>query len=229
MTQINDTETINTATSNELDDEPYINVQFPLRGERLHADHGYALHAAITRLLPALHQAGWLGVELISGVPWEKGVIALPQRGGSLRLRLPAVHFKHILPLAGKRLTLDGHTIRLGIPLARPLEPAASVYARIVTIKNHTEAETFLPAAVKKLSELGITATLELPTDGHTRARRIITIHSKRVVGFSVAAHHLSDEDSITLQTHGLGGRRAMGCGIFNPIVSKVEGRSDAD
>jgi CRISPR-associated protein Cas6 len=50
--------------------------------------------------------------------------------------------------------------------------------------------------------------------------RRIVTIHDKSVVGFSVAVHDLNDEDSLKLQASGIGGRRAMGCGIFNPIVA---------
>jgi CRISPR-associated endonuclease/helicase Cas3 len=35
------------------------------------------------------------------------------------------------------------------------------------------------------------------------------------VVGFSLIASDLSDEDSIKLQQFGLGGKHRMGCGIF--------------
>jgi CRISPR-associated endonuclease/helicase Cas3 len=173
--------------------------------------------------LPALHGADWLGVELISGVPWDQGLIALPTRGACLRLRLPANQFGAVLPLAGQRLSLDGHTIRLGIPLARPLQPAPSVYARIVTIKGFTEPGPFLEAACRQTDELGLAVTLELPKDGATRHRRIVTIKGRKIVGFSLAAHGLSDADSLKLQTLGLGGRRAMGCGLFNPIVKQAE------
>lgn len=199
---------------------PTVIVSFPAQGRQLPADHGYALYAAITRQLPALHGAKWLGIELISGVPWREGVIALPTRGAQLRLRLPANRYGDALPLAGKRLDIGGHTLRLGIPSARPLLPAASLYARAVTIKNHTEAEPFLDAARRKLAEHGINAALELPTDEKGRPRRrIITIQDRRIVGFSLAAHNLNDQDSLRLQTLGIGGRRSMGCGHFNPIV----------
>lgn len=202
--------------------EPYINITFPLQGDKLPADHAYALYASVTKALPNLHGVSWLGVEMISGVPWDKGMIALPRKGATLHLRIPADKFASVLPLAGKRLDIEGHTIRLGIPFARPLTPASSVYARVVTIKNHTEPDTFLEAATRKLAEANINATLELPRNGgRTRTRRIVTIHDKKVVGFSLAAHGLSDEDSIKLQTVGLGGRRSMGCGIFNPISNK--------
>jgi CRISPR-associated protein Cas6 len=147
-------------------------------------------------------------------------MIALPAHGTNLHLRLPAEHFAVVLPLAGKRLALAGYAIRLGVPLARPLVPAVSLYARIVTIKQFTEPEPFLEAARRQLTILGINATLELPRDGRTRYRRIISIHGKKVVGFSVVARGLSDQDSIILQSLGLGGRRTMGCGLFKPIAN---------
>jgi CRISPR-associated protein Cas6 len=93
---------------------------------------------------------------------------------------------------------------------------------RIVTIKKFTEPEPFLDAAQRQLTQLGIAAVLEFPRDGHTRSRRIITVHGHKVVGFSLAAHGLNDEDSIKLQSVGLGGRRVMGCGMFNPIVKAI-------
>lgn len=209
------------ATDDAEADAPYVNVHFPAEGRQLPADHGYALYSAITRQLPALHGASWLGIELLSGVPWQQGIIALPTRGAHLRLRIPAARYGQVLPLAGQRLDIAGHTIRLGIPAARPLTPASSLYARCVTIKKFTDAEPLLDAARRQLDALGLSATLELPLDeqGHPR-RRIITIQGKHVVGFSLAAHNLSDTDSLRLQTTGLGGRRSMGCGHFNPIIS---------
>lgn len=206
---------------------PTVVVQFPAQGRQLPADHGHALYSAVTRQLPALHGAPWFGLELLSGVPWREGVIVLPTRGAQLRLRIPADRYAAVLPLAGKWLDIAGHPLRLGLPIARPLQPAPSLYARVVTIKKFTEPEPFLDAARRQLDALGISATLELPLDDQGRfRRRVIRIHSRTVVGFSLAAHGLGDEDSIHLQAHGLGGRRSMGCGHFNPIVRQrvVEG-----
>ncbi|HEV7906126.1 MAG TPA: type I-MYXAN CRISPR-associated protein Cas6/Cmx6 [Pyrinomonadaceae bacterium] len=203
---------------------PTVVVHFPVQGRQLPADHGYALYSAITRQLPALHGAPWLGLELLSGVPWREGVIVLPTRGAQLRLRIPADRYAVVLPLAGKRLDIAGHPLHLGIPSARPLQPAPLLYARCVTIKKFTEPEPFLDAARRQLYALGINATLELPLDDQDRfRRRVIRIHGKHVVGFSLAAHDLSDDDSLKLQTAGIGGRRAMGCGMFNPIAQLCE------
>lgn len=210
--------------------QPIIIVHFPIQGKKLPADHGYLLYSAISQTKPELHETNWLGIELISGVPFEKGLIVLPTRGATMRLRLPADNFGAVISLAGKQLKIDGHRIRLGIPIARPLTPAASLYARIVTFNNSLTVEKFLETAKRDLAEKEITARLEIPKENRSRHRRIITIKDKKIVGFSLIAHGLNDKDSLRLQTFGLGGRRSMGCGIFNPIRKPVdfEGESDA-
>jgi CRISPR-associated protein Cas6 len=194
-------------------------VSFSLSGKQLSADHGYLVYSAISRaseslwaasapgssptvregvntgtagVSPArspLHKADWLAIELISGFPSGLGLIVLPEHDATLRLRIPATHYRDVLPLAGKRLDIGGHRIRLGLPIARPLEPAPSLYARVVTIKNFTEPEPFLEAVKRKLDSFGIKGRVELPRDEQGRnRRRIVTIHGKSVVGFSVAA-----------------------------------------
>ena len=224
---------------------PHITVSFALSGNQLPADHGYLLYSAVSRATQhgssptvregvgtepgavaigssrALHNTDWLGIELISGFPSAPGLITLPERGATLRLRIPADHYRDVLQLAGKRLDVGGHQIRLGLPVARPLEPAPSLYARVVTIKKFTEPESFLEAVNRQLDLLGVKGTAELPRDEQGRyRRRIVTIHGKSVVGFSVAVDDFNDDDSIKLQSFGVGGRRAMGCGIFNPIAA---------
>jgi CRISPR-associated protein Cas6 len=215
-----------------------IKVAFSLSGQQISADHGYLLYSAISRSVQALHGVDWLAIELISGFPSGPGLITLPDRDATLRLRIPADHYRDVLPLSGKRLDIGGHQIRLGLPVARPIEPASSLYARVVTIKKFTEPETFLEAARRKLDQFGVKGRLELPLDEQGRyRRRIITIHGKSVVGFSVAVHDLNDEDSLLLQGglvkmvspeegsmkwQSIFSRRAMGCGIFNPITRSI-------
>lgn len=216
------------------DSHPTITVQFPIQGNKLPADHGYSLYSAISQLKPDLHNLSddekWFGIELISGVPFDQGLIALPNRGAHLRLRLPADKFGEVISLAGKQLDIDGHKIRLGIPTARPLLPARALYARIVTFKNSLTLEKFLETANQDLAKKEITAILEIPNETQARTRRIITIKGKKIVGFSLIAHGLNDEDSLKLQSTGIGGRRSMGCGIFNPIrkPADFEGENDA-
>lgn len=196
----------------------FINVQFPVQGKKLPAVHGYLLYSAISQAIPDLHETDWLGIEQISGFPSDKGVITLPNRGARLSLRIPADKFGEVIPLAGKRLEIDGHKIRIGIPIARPFTSASALYSRIVTIRGFTEIPGFLEAAKKQINELKIDTTLELPAEDMSRHRRIIIIKNRKIVGFSLIAKGLNEEDSLKLQTHGIGGKRSMGCGIFNPI-----------
>jgi len=218
---------------------PSINVSLQLSGKQLPADHGYLVYSAISRSSPSLHGIDWLAIELISGFPAGRGFIALSEREATLRLRIPADHYGDVLPLAGKRLDIGGHQIRLGLPVAHPLEPAASLYARVVTIKKFTEAEPFIEAVKRKLDSFGVKGRVELPRDEQGRyRRRIVTIHGKSVVGFSVAVHELNDEDSLLLQAgavkviapedgsikwQSIFSRRAMGCAFFNPIKRQVQ------
>ena len=222
-----------------LDHSPCINVSFSLAGKQLPADHGYLVYSAISKSSPSLHGIDWLAIELISGFPAGRGLIALPQPEATLRLRIPAEHYREVLTLAGKRLDIGGHQIRLGLPRVHQLEPSPSLYARVVTIKKFTEAEPFLEAVKRKLDSSSVKGRVELPRDEQGRyRRRIVTIHGKSVVGFSVAVHDLSDEDSLVLQAgavkviapedrsikwQSIFSRRAMGCGIFNPIRKQFQ------
>ena len=218
----------------QLAHSPHINVSFSLAGKQLPADHGYLVYSAISRSVSSLHGIDWLAIELISGFSSGRGLIALSERDATLRLRIPSDHYRDVLPLAGKRLDIGRHQIRLGLPVVHRLDPAPSLYARVVTIKKFTEADPFMAAVKRKLDSFGVKGRVELPRDEQERyRRRIIKIHGKSVVGFSVAVHDLSDEDSLLLQAgavkavipgdrtaqwQGIFSRRAMGCGIFNPI-----------
>jgi CRISPR-associated protein Cas6 len=130
----------------EFSSSPCVNVSFSLIGTVLPADHGYLLYSAISTSCSRLHGADWLGIELVSGFPSGRGLITLPERDATLRLRIPADHYRDVLVLAGKRLDVGGYQLRIGLPVARPLEPAPSLYARVVTIKKFTEPDPFLEA-----------------------------------------------------------------------------------
>lgn len=195
-----------------------IELHFPFTGATLPSDQGYALYGAVSRLIPEAHEADWLAIETVPGIARGDGTTQLDAEA-NLKVRLPQDRVPLLLKLSGKRLELDGHAIRLGAPQIFLLKPSPQLYARIVTIKGFTEPEPFLDAVCRKLDELGVTGE---PTVG---PRRVVKIGNHTIVGFALAVHDLTDEGSITLQERGLGGRRRMGCGIFNPIaVDRVIG-----
>lgn len=187
---------------------PYVDLAFRLTGSKVPVDHGYALYSAISRLLPEIHGAKNIGVHPIRGTYSGSGELML---GDSSRLviRLESERIGEFLKLAGKRLEIDSHSLRVGIPEVRLLRPRASLYSRLVTIKGFMEPETFLEAAKRQLEKIEVQAELQIGE------RRTFRVKDKQVVGFEMAASGLDAEDSLRLQENGLGGRRHMGCGIF--------------
>lgn len=211
---------------------PIVELHFPVLGETLPTDHGYALYAALSRMLPALHKADLpISVGPISGVYEGNGRLRLDRRRSRLRLRLPAEEIAQVLPLAGRCLDVAGSRIRLGVPQVRALVPAPALVARMVTIKrssrqdrqrtrDYMEPPAFLEGVRRELARLdiqgdaGIPLIRQGPHAGQPH-RRVLRIHDRRVVGFAVQVVGLTAEESLRLQEAGIGGRRKMGCGWF--------------
>jgi CRISPR-associated protein Cas6 len=250
---------------------PVVDLAFLVQGTTIPSDHGYALYSAICHTLETRGQKllgpGQIGV---SGAPTpNSGSVVRPdghvgvgihpingQYVGShqlqlsaksrLRPRVPVECIPQSLALAGKLLDLDGHRLRVGVPTVHALTPAATLVARLVTIKGFKEPEPFLAAARRQLDELGFGQEAELgisriesgPRAGEPR-RRILRIKDKKVVGFPLQITGLTAEESLRLQEHDgvrapgdgntfvvpplrLGGRRTMGCGLFVPVGPRM-------
>jgi CRISPR-associated protein Cas6 len=190
---------------------PHVDLAFRVQGTSVPVDHGYSLFSAISRVIPALHGEGGIGVHSMRGRYGGEGRLRLTP-SSRLIVRLPADRIGPFLRLAGKRLDVDGCALVVGVPEARALRPASSLYARLVTIKGFMEVEPFNEAANRQLDTIGVRAELAVGR------RRTLRVKDKQVVGFEVTASGLDAEDSVRLQEVGVGGRRRMGCGIFLPI-----------
>lgn len=192
---------------------PTIDLAFKLMGTRIAVDHGYALFAAVNRLVPELHDAQDIGLHPIRGRFDGNGCLVLSP-ASRLVVRVPDDRIREFLKLAGNTLDVDGNRFRVGVPEVRTLRPAAVLFARLVTIKGFMEAEEFIEAAKRQLDSMGVASTLQLGE------RRTFRIKDKQVVGFELLATELDAEDSIKLQEIGIGGRRRMGCGVFVELHS---------
>lgn len=195
--------------------EPYLDLFFPVRGTLIPVDHGYSLYAALALQLespgdPWLHASGQLGVHLIRGRYQGRGHLALTSRS-SLGLRLPSAFIHRFLPLAGKRLILGDSTISLGIPQPHALQPAANLYAHLVTTRNGEDETRFDEEIARQLAAQGIQSKAQ------RGPRRVFRIKEKKVIGHTLLVSGLTAEESIRLQETGVGGRRKLGCGVFVP------------
>lgn len=196
------------------DHAPTVDLAFPLRGDALPLDHAFPLFSAISRLVPTLHEHPTWGVHPVLGRRQDRRLHLEP--ASRLKLRLPLAELAAVMPLTQATLEVAGARVSLGFPQVLPLDPAASIRARFVTIAGFQEEEPFTAALARQLASLELgqdPASIEV-TVGR---RRICEIHGKRIVGFAVGLTGLHADASLAVQRHGLGGRRHMGAGIFVP------------
>jgi CRISPR-associated protein Cas6 len=211
-----------------------IDLSFQITGTEIPADHGYALFAAISRLVPAVHGDEGIGVHPISGRLVGNRRMSLTERS-RLTIRVDTTRVAELLPLAGQSLDLNGARIRVGVPHTHSLVPAARLYSRLVVIKGFLEPDGFLEAACRQLHELEVHGEASLvpqpeavvanTASSGSRSpfiRRTLRIRDKEIVGFALRVQGLTAEESIRLQEHGLGGRRRFGCGLFMPDRREV-------
>lgn len=193
---------------------PRVDLSFRLAAKLAPLDHGYALFAAICRVLGDLHGAEWLAVHPLAGTPRPDGLLAVNQ-GRGLRLRIDPAQAPRVLPLAGKTLEIDGHHFTVGVPTIQALQPAAALASRLVVIKGFTEPEPFRDAVRRQLDALGVAGRIEVGR------RRVLRVADDKVVGFGVTLHELDADGSLRVEYAGLGGRQRMGCGVFVPLRSR--------
>ena len=202
---------------------PYVDLNFPISGHTIPLDHGYPLYAAICRQFPVIHNLTTLSIHPISGKPEFPQLLHLTENS-QLRLRLPINQVPLIYRLAGKTLTLNQDKIRLSLPESQFLTPSHHLYSRLVVIRGFDDPQPFLNAAQRQLNQRNITATLRLITRPQGEPiRRIITVKGKTLVGYGVKITDLSQEDSISLQEQGIGGKHKMGCGVFIPVKHRLK------
>lgn len=209
----------------------HIDLAFPVRGRTIHRDHSYALYGALSRLLPEIHGASWIGIHSISGKPVNPDEIALEPLG-TLRMRAPTERIGQLLGLVGATLEVAGQRLELGAPKVHALTPVATLDARLVVIRltgglskpfdRGAFDQRFVAEAQRQLAKHGIRGDLELC------GRQSLSIGGQRVLGHSVRVLGLASEDSLKLQIHGIGGKRIMGCGLFRPVLIKSKLRNVA-
>ncbi|MGA3115402.1 MAG: type I-MYXAN CRISPR-associated protein Cas6/Cmx6 [Syntrophobacteraceae bacterium] len=188
--------------------DPRVDLCFQITGQTLPVDHGFALYGAINHVLPCIHEDREIGLKLIRGRYIGNGILDISPKS-ELILRLPASRIAIYIALAGKTLEVIGHRLGVGIPNTRTLMPSVALSSPLVTTKNGTEQARFEAEIKNQMENLGLKGRIAIGK------RRTFQVHGKQVVGYSVLVSELTAEESIRLQENGLGGRRKMGCGVF--------------
>jgi len=205
-----------------------VDLSFPIvQGLFVPIEHGHQLYGALKQAVPQLAEVQPLGIHPLRGTPMEGGLLHL-RHHGRLRLRLPADRIATALPLAGKELRIGSMLIRLGAPSIEVFEPHAELYARTVIVaKTVPKAERGADARGNRhATEPEVIAAVQARCNPGATVRvigsRTITLHGKGpgkkhlwFPGFEVVIEGLDTEHSLKIQAAGIGGRRALGCGIF--------------
>jgi CRISPR-associated protein Cas6 len=193
-----------------ITNEPKVDLCFSVFGKFLPVDHGFALYGSVSRVLPTIHEDREVGLKLVRGRYVGHGLLDISP-ASELILRLPISMVGQYLALAGANLEVAGHRLRVGVPHTRALIPAAALYSPLVTTKNGQDQQRFEAEARSQMANLAVKGRLT------TGKRRTFQVHGKQVVGYEALVTELTAPESILLQEEGLGGRRKLGCGFFDP------------
>jgi len=192
-----------------------VEVVFSLEEGTLGDDHASALSLAVRRVLPWFDDEPEAAILPLSGLARGNGVRFVGRRS-RLALRLPISRSLSADSLVGVQLDLDGTALKVGASSVRPLFPARGVvYSHFVAVDTDDEIE-FLERCTSLLAERGLKPQLI------TGKARELRAADGLVRGFSLMLHGLGAAGSLAVQEAGLGGHRALGCGIFVPHKSVV-------
>jgi CRISPR-associated protein Cas6 len=127
---------------------------------------------------------------------------------------VPERRLADTLALAGAKLSVGGSDLAVGAGVARPLRPWATLHSQHVAMDAGTEESAFQDHVGAWLRARGYACEFI------TGRRRTVAAAEREIVGFSVALHGLAPDASLRMQREGMGGERALGCGIFIPHKS---------
>jgi CRISPR-associated protein Cas6 len=189
-----------------------VDLCFQVLGKTIPVDHGFALHGAISDVLSHFHEDQAVGLKLIRGRYIGDGMLDISPNS-ELVLRLAVGRIPEYIQLAGKQLKILGHNLTVGVPKTKALIPNVALYSHLVTTRNGDVQERFEKEIAKQMVNLNIQGKLSVGE------RKTFRVHGKQVVGYTLLVSELNAGESINLQENGLGGRRKMGCGFFEPFA----------
>ena len=196
-----------------------IEVHFPIiAGGSIPLDHRYILYSAIKGRVDSFGGR--------DGLPWQLLPIHGQRQGQllelradkehSVRLRIHKEHVGKCLKIHTDPLRLGNHLLILGEPTVKPIKPIYPLRADIVMVtsnkRDHGHRGKSFGAHIGK--RLGVKLG-HLDFGMKFGPRKTVHIAGNPIVGYSVEVHSLTEEESVMLQSEGIGEGRTMGCGVF--------------
>jgi CRISPR-associated protein Cas6 len=197
-----------------------VDLSFKIRCKAVPNDHAWVLSQAVRARLPWLSDDPRMGIHLIHGAesmngwirPEEPDALIHLSRRTKFTLRVQSERIEDALQLQGETLSFDGHSVSLGEAVVRELSTYEVQFSRHVAGDPAADEENFLGAVAEQLQTLGIKPRKLLCGISQDLRTPDGDIHTR-----SVMIADLEPAEAVTLQQHGIGDGRILGCGIFVP------------
>lgn len=183
-----------------------VDIQYPSSYQGRGRGASYSVFSAVSKALPWLHDHPALGLSL---------------EYGALVIRAPVELAPHLARLGGRMLAVDGVPMTLGQPQILSLAPCSRLSCPRVTVKS---------AATRRCMDRGDLVDHVARQFDERRyrlgsfvvgeAHELVLVAKRTIVAWPVTVEGLDDASSVDLLERGLGGRRKMGCGLFQPAPS---------
>ena len=210
----------------ETKDEHYVvpddvvDLVFQIECRALPVDHAWALSQAVCEALPWLALEPNAGVHSIhvaeSGNGWKRpenaGDLLCLSRRTKLVVRVPRQRVDAARELAGLKLDVAGHALRVDKASLRPLSALTTIFSRYVVSADGLDETAFLQRTLLDLDALGVR-----PKKMLCGLEKVIVTPEQPLHTRSLMLAGLTQRESVTLQQCGLGPRRLLGCGLFIP------------
>jgi CRISPR-associated protein Cas6 len=197
-----------------------VDIVYQIDCRALPVDHAWALSQAVRTVLPWLEEEPSAGVHPIhvadSGNGWMRpesaGDLLCLSRRTKLVLRVPRLRIDAAQTLVGRQLDVAGHALRVDKASVRPLSALTTIFSRYVVSAEGLDETAFLQAALREMEAFGVR-----PKKMLCGMEKVIATPDRPVHTRSLMLTELKQQESVTLQQHGLGPLRHLGCGLFIP------------
>lgn len=191
----------------------FIDVVYPIKmGGAIPSDYRYCVYSAVKSEHPDMTERGWKLCPIRGRRQGD--LLELDAGESELRVRIPKSDTPHIG--LGSVLRVSDFVLVLGEPYVQPLHSHPVITSDLVLVTSDDE-----PRGVRGIDygvhigkRVGVTLG-HLGVGIEVGDRVPIHVSGARCFGHRVTLKGLSDEESIHLQSKGIGQKRAMGCGVF--------------
>lgn len=188
--------------------------QLKTSGVKIPQDHGYMVHSALSKPFPFLHGRHGLQIAPIRGTRTDEAQPRILLKGFFYLYIRGITNEEADTMLSHEEFILNGVPIQICTYQKEKIVPSPKLSARVVLLDNAVDLITFsqdlktlLPDGVGANIKRQRAATMKVMKDGTHIVWK----------GYSVTLTGLTPEQSLAIQTTGLGHGKALGCGVFYP------------